>query len=138
MQPICTFEEALAEIETLNDTIMDIGVEEKIKNLVAALRMFGVKTIQSCEGHNRPPYVEAELESMGVATKLLIHFNRHDRADRGKHLYWVILPMPHGFTFEPKNPLRPLTALQAEAEEFARTLVRLADTLRAQPQPPQQ
>ena len=139
MQPVCTFAESLAGVDSLVDTKISLGVEAKIRNLVAALRMFGVRTIQSCEGHEgvRDPYVQIVLEDAVLAIALLTHFNRHDRQDRGKHYYWVLSPMPFGCTLEPHAvyPHRPLADLQAETEEFAQTLIRLADKLCSEPLP---
>jgi hypothetical protein len=133
---IRTFEDSLEDVETLLGKNQEIPVEPKIKNLVAALRMFGVETLMSCEGHTEGvlncPYVQVAPISAALLLEFVAYFNCHTRSDRGDHRYWILGPMPFATTCEPEQSLyRPLDEMQAEAEEFAQVLIRLAEQIRS-------
>jgi len=131
LRPICDFAQARREVESLRDG--DLPVDERIKNLVAALRMFGVQTFQSCEGHpprkrgSRRPFVQTELAGLDLVARLVTHQNRLDRPGSILHNnQWVIHPTVHCLTIEPRELGRPLKVLQDGAEDFALTLRKLA------------
>lgn len=124
MKPIVSYEKALAEVDTIADGLGH-PVDENIKHLVAALRMFGVRTTGSCEGHSdwgHPyPWVELEPEDMLAACALEASQNRPKRDDGTDNTnIWVVLP--GGPRLVPWDIKRPLDELHHAAKDFAERL----------------
>ncbi len=112
-----TFEKALAITESLKDKIGD-PVDNKIKNLVAAMIMMGVKTLSLCEGHKNwglpYPWIEFDREDILLVNRILSHQNAGKR-NRNR---WVILP--HSTPrIVPWNTKKSLRTLQKDASRFA-------------------
>ena len=132
MYPVCSYKEARAEVDTLIDQVQGNAIEEKIKSLVAALRMFGLHTIQSCEGHldgrkSRFPFVQIEPLDLGALAEIVAYQNRLDRKDQPMHdNQWVIHPTVNVLTVQPELLNLSLEKLQENADGFSKTLRRLA------------
>ena len=110
------------------------GLDPKILPLVAALRMFGIRTSGSCQGHKDwglpYPWVDIDHRDSELASGLIC------RADAGRRVWlnikgrkkkwleptWVFRPFPFALRLVPNDTDVPLRTLQARA-------MRLSDTI---------
>ncbi|MGH7141309.1 MAG: hypothetical protein ACREGH_01580 [Minisyncoccia bacterium] len=125
-----TFEEAFAEVEKITDRLGE-PVDDKIKNLVAALLMFGIRTTMSCEGHRDRaayPWVDVDPADAIRLNRMVAIQNRPTLDDGGENSnLWVVLPAGEYLWLVPWNVDRPLEELQRGAEAFAERLRQFAD-----------
>ena len=127
MKVVKTWDESLVEVESIADAL-GLPIDEKIKPLVAALRMFGVRTTQSCEGHPDRgfPYpwveIEADSDNMFATAELVMRQNRLKKTGGSQNRNtWVLLPKKR-WRLVPLNPDRHLNELQTGVSEFAEFL----------------
>lgn len=135
MKTVCTFQQALKDLEGLDriDTVQQkdgLPIDGKIRNLVAALRMFGIKTFQSCQGHRdrwhraaTHPFVQTIPTDLVPLTELVVYHNRI--VTRRQLCHWVIVPHHFALTLQPEDCRLPLRELHYQAERFALNLKRL-------------
>lgn len=120
------FAAAMAEVSTIVDK-QGTPVDDGIKALVAALRMHGVDTVVSCEGHldhGLPyPWVRFDEEDCALIADL-VSLCQGDAEFPVR--WWTILPVGYGrCDLVPWKIDRPLAELQADAAELARRLAAL-------------
>ncbi len=124
-RPVCSYEEALAQVKTITDGLGH-PVDEKIQSLVAALRMWGVSTTGSCAGHSEYvfsfPWIDVEYNDLAAVCHLIGSQNRPTRDDgtANKNI-WVIQPSCEA-RIVPWDISKPLEHLQQGAEDFSQRL----------------
>jgi hypothetical protein len=119
---IRTYEESLSEVETLCDKL-GMPIDEKIKPLVAALRMYGVKTTMSCEGHSDwgklYPWVRFDPADVDLVGSIALRGSDSDE--------WVLMrSTASSFDLVPWDVKRPLGELHEMALKLAEN-IRLRD-----------
>lgn len=123
LKAVRTFDEALAEVNRLTNGLT-MPVDERIKPLVAALRMFDVETSMSCEGHSGRghsfPWIDVFRTSAEPLFRLVAVQNRpwNDDGTPNENI-WVIRPQGIILRLIPWDAKRPLSALQKDALDFA-------------------
>lgn len=121
-EPVKTYENALKEVDELCDRLC-MPIDEKIKPLVAALRMYGITTTQSCQGHSRRgirwPWIQVAMESVPAASKLVCAANA-----RGNQ--WVFEPRPVHMRLRPSDTTQTLERMQKQAKWLAKRIRDLA------------
>jgi len=121
-EPVKTYEQALKEVDELCDRL-SMPIDEKIKPLVAAFRMFGVTTTMSCQGHGghglRYPWIDVDMGSIPVASQLVC------AANSARH-WWVFEPYPTKMRLRPGNISVKLSRMHHQADIFARRIRALA------------
>lgn len=125
---LMTYQESKEIVDRLADGL-GMPIDEKIKYLVAAMRMYGVRTTMSCEGHldrgSPYPWIRFDAEDVYLVGALInikgIGKKRTVREIIESH--WVMEPHGKEWVTIPRHPSRPLEILQADAHEFAASLV---------------
>ncbi|MDB5225422.1 MAG: hypothetical protein JWL87_374 [Candidatus Adlerbacteria bacterium] len=122
-KPLMSYEEALKEVDGLADKLGH-KIEEKINPLVAALRMYGIVTSASCQGHGgcglRYPWIDVEMESIPLASRVVC------AANSARH-WWVFEPRPTFMRLHPGNIRVKLSRMQHQALVFAERIRKLND-----------
>lgn len=126
-----TYRRALREVEHLCDAL-GMPVDKGIKPLIAAFRMYGIRTLMSCEGHaNRAlpyPWVDIDLADAAKATILLGKLGvgpRRLRTDRRRErIGWMLDPFPWCLRFRPQRADVPLKVLQRQALRIAEKMIK--------------
>lgn len=110
---------------------MEKCLEPKIKPLVIELNRLGIKTSQSCQGHNDRgdpyPWVNFQKEEWGKVLKIVQWYNTKGRGI----LFWEILPIAF-IRIKPtrkNNTDKPFTLeeLQESALHFAKKISELKE-----------
>ncbi len=125
------YKRALAETEKLSDGL-NYPVDSQIKPLVAALRMYGVRTKCSCQGHpgrgENYPYVDVDYRDAYVAGRLICNANvghckrsKSQRREREKR-EWVFVPYASWLRLKPRDTSFTLPTMQRRAKELARKI----------------
>lgn len=122
-QAVMSYEAALADSKRIVDRL-GTHIDPMILPLVATLRMCGIPTCASCEGHmdhgERYPWVNVELGQEGVLNRLIAWQNRPTGNDgKPNRNTWVLEPSPHGWFLIPQKLDLDLPTLQRYAIEFA-------------------
>lgn len=123
-------EEVRREVEETKDRLGK-PVDQKIKELVIGLRVWGIYTEGSCEGHTDRrmpfPWVDVPYEQAEEAAKLVAWQNRPVLMNgEPNDNFWVIKP-GSALRIIPENLTgAPLERLQEQAREFGQFLQSMA------------
>jgi len=82
----------LEKVRKLVET--DSEIDPKIKDLVMGLRVWGIETMRSCQGHENArlfPWVTIDFKDIRDAFRILCEWNY--RLEPRKPIIWVIDPM---------------------------------------------
>ena len=118
---------------------LGMPVDKGIRELVIALRMFGVRTIMSCGGHararrgSRYPWVMVDSTDAALLCMLAARQNAPMRRQRkGKSIRnynnWMIVPLGSTLHLCPFERKRTLKEMRYDADEFAAHLRDMADS----------
>jgi len=124
-----TFDRAHKKVDSITDRLGK-PVDAKIRNLLAAMMMVGVRTTMSCSGHSGKrgksyPWIQFDLRDILLVEKIIGHQNRPRKENgRTNKNIWVILPS-YRPRIVPWNTTKSLKTMQREAEEFATRMQRL-------------
>jgi hypothetical protein len=116
LKPVKSYEKSLLEVGRLVDGLGK-PIDEKIRPLVAALRMYGIRTTGSCQGHSKRglkyPWVNIDIRDAKGATRLVA-------AVRVKKGPWVFEARPTELRLVPRSTRgKKLSELQKEAAYLA-------------------
>lgn len=126
-------EEVTQEVNELTDRLGK-PIDGNIKDLVIGLRMFGIETIQSCEGHlghGLPyPWIDIPVDQVQLVGYLIVRQNRPIKDGEKNKNRWVLLPKATFFRVQPEDKSQPLEEMQQDAVEFGRYIQELANGYR--------
>ncbi len=129
MKAKMTFTTALKQVDSITDRLGK-PVDARIRNLLAAMIMVGIRTTMSCSGHSGKkglsyPWIEFDVRDILLVENIIGHQNRpRKESGRTNRNIWVILPS-HRPRIVPWNTSKSLKTMQREAEEFATRMQRI-------------
>ena len=115
--------ETIKEVEEMKDKLGK-RLDSKIKDLVIGLRMLGIETLQSCEGHldwgNPYPWVMILSTNKNKVFQVVQWHNTKGR----NRIFWVILPKGNHIIIMPaiQDEKFSLEELQESAVHFGKKL----------------
>lgn len=117
------YETVRAEVDRMMTDKLGMPIDKGVRELVTALRMFGVRTTMSCHGHAHRrgsyPWVRVDSTDAYLLTRLTALQNRPmlSRGVVNKNI-WIIMPSL-GLTLMPLDRNRGLREMRADADAFA-------------------
>ncbi len=120
--------EVIKEVKQISDS-QETPIEKGIIDLVIGLRRWGIRTIQSCEGHKDDersyPWVWVPISQARRVCRLVTWQNRPKLSKTKKNRnFWILRP-GCSLLLIPENRNRSLGKMRQEAKEFGLFLQKL-------------